>query len=138
MYQSKPDKLLGVNYNQQSGFGNSSKEYRRLTSKDPEVIQAIIRGNLSADEAALMGIIMDIAPQDEGTCRCILNNVALTRGINGAANRQAIMVDTGAVVPTWEEISQMGKQQGKEKDNRRNGAGQNPQNAQVIDDREYQ
>jgi len=103
--RSKPDDVLGISFNPQNNFSDSGKELRRLTSKDTPIVQATIRGNLTAPEAALLGIIVDIAGDDEGTATCVIQNIATTKGVDGITNWQTMMVQTGALVerafPSW-------------------------------------
>jgi len=105
MNYNKPDQILGVSMNTQSGGYSGSKEYRKLGKKDSEIVRALVNGNLSIEEAGPLGLILDIAGDDPGTQRAVLQNIAITKGLNGRTERLAVMVDTGTVALPWENVS---------------------------------
>jgi len=115
MWNSKPDKLLGIHTNMNNSGYSSSKDYRRMGKKDNDINSALIVGNLTHEEAALLGLIIDIAGDDPGTKETVLHHVAISKGIGGRADRLAVMVDTGTVALPWEEIPESNNNNDKKK-----------------------
>jgi|GEM_PF-2448325 len=116
MWNNKPDKLLGIHTNMNNSGYSSSKDYRRMGKKDNNVNSALIVGNLSHEEAALLGLIIDIAGDDPGTCEAVLHHIAISKGVDGRAERLAVMVDTGTVALPWEPLPDSNRQNNQKKD----------------------
>jgi len=101
-YRDRPDKLLGVNFGT-TGSGGDFKEFFKLGPRDTPVTKAFLRGFLTKREAAILNIIHQLAPDDDGTNEYIISYIASTMGIGGRQQRLALMSNVGVAVQSWED-----------------------------------
>ncbi len=101
-YRDRPDKLLGVNFGT-TGSGGDFKEFFKLGPKDTPVTKAFLRGNLTKRESALLHVIHQLAPSDDGTDKYVIDYMSSTMGINGRQQRIALMSNVGVAVQSWED-----------------------------------